>query len=270
MTRVNDGRGARAGQPKPSRAQIERREARTVQLTNQGYWADQIAQSMIPPVSEATISKDRLHRRDELTRSTMGRHGPRLRPPPEPFEWMTGPPPPPPPPPHRITGPLPRLEGLLDWLKSNNARNLLAFNVAEAGRLGDAEYLQQLREVLGELSGYLDDLASISVSEEARKAAEQTEARDDLKAPPPRGWNGSAERWNGSASGEKPMPAFGRGTIPASVHAALWQEWWAGHDILDPKVLTRVAVRERRGRDINPARVRRAAAELLAVLKPPA
>lgn len=260
MVKTTSGTGqGRKGLPKPNRAAKLRREDRVVLLTNLGYWPDQIAQSLEPPISETTVFQDRSARKNELIGPTRG-HRRRPWPPPEKYDWMTDPEPEPLKRSHWITGPVPRLQSLLDWLRDNNARNQFSFNVADAIKANDSEFLTEVKGLIGELSGYLDDLGNIIASDDARKAATTLQARDDLKVDPaaPRAWS--------DPGGEKPMPSFGSGTIPTRVHAGLWQEWWAGRDILSPEVLSKIATREA----CPPQRVRRAAAEMLAVLRRPA
>lgn len=253
------GRGRR-GLPRLSPAQRERRRDAVVHLSNLGYWPDQIATAL--GVGDTTINADKAARRAELKTYGRGRHRMPRPKAPEPIDWISEPPAPPPKPAYWITGPLLRLQALRDYLRTNNARGALAFNLDEARQARDPAFRQEVSEVVAELTGRIAEMGEIVASDEARQAAKGTEAREDLRQ------NDLPRAWNGMIGEFKKLPVFGDNSLPTRYHAALWQEWFAGRDITDPKVISRVAAKEGSGRGaISPARVAQAAAELAPYLR---
>src|SRR5215469_4926158 len=152
------------GAARPTAAQIERRRDKLVEWRMEGYAMDQIGRSMRPPVHLATLTKDAATRRRQLSSAPGAVRNSSRRPrDPEPYDWMSGPPPPPPQPGYVLRSPLRRMEALRDYLRESDARNVFAFNVDEAERLRDGEFLEGSQLVIADLIERLQELQDIAL-----------------------------------------------------------------------------------------------------------
>jgi hypothetical protein len=238
----------RPGQPKSNPAQVRRRMEKVLEWSLAGYATHQIARALRPAVTKSTIQKDRraLGRRLDAAPRYVIKGQPDD---PEPYDWMAEPdlvlPPA-----YQVSGPLPGLESALRRLRDGNARNRLAFNVDEAAAASDEKWFTGAQITLAELAAYIADLRAILDDGQARQAAKQAAARDDLKRP----YYGSLGNVH-----PVPLPPPGTGARPSRVHAMVWAFAYAGIP-LDEAAVAAIAANQ----GSTPERVRLAIAEMQA------
>ena len=225
---------------KPPSAAVRRRRAKVVELTRLGCWKDQVAAAL--GVTEDIVGDDRRVMRPYL--NGVKKIVPRsVRPPdPAPYDWMAEPAQMPS---WRAGSAVARIASLWASLLEGNARNQLAFSVAEARAAGDAEWYAGAQVQVAGLIGYLTQLLEVLQDPAAQQQA-AAGGRDDLA------------RVGRSAYS---LPPRGAGAVPSRVYGEVWGYWWAGLP-LDEEVVTRLA-----GRHASKDRVRRAVIEMEAAMR---
>lgn len=168
------------------------------------------------------------------------------------YDWLA------PPPPkversYEINSPLPRMEGLLDYLRNSNAKAKLPHNMEEAFDAGDAAWYLKIQIVNSDLIKVLQELGMILESRTAFNAALLPSARDDL----------SRKRVvSNNPASEQHFPARGSGEMPGRLYAQMMGAYWAGIP-MDDAWINHIARKEHS----NPERVRRALIEFERAMK---